>query len=427
MKISIKNRAVALLAILAISSIALHSRAACNSPYGKKGALLFSKSDDNAYGYDDMNTEGISNDDHISVKKGSDTYVQMHWDKESDGEPDQLSFASRLLEFTDSGGIVSIGQIPNTIPADGCDLKISGVTKGEYVLQVSRENYTGVCGEITIHVYEEKTISEWHMYLDKSLSATAVDRFNEKKFLELANDLAKPAVMSFSDVEIHEDGIDVLPIYDKNSNNALDIYRAQTDLGREMIAIKGAIANLNLEGAPVSIVAGGSSQFGWVLRDDADVGDDFVTVNRSSAGDVVNSISEGDEITIGCSGNEETKKINEILFRSGYVIIKLINNGNYSATLNNDHDTSYDDGVYIKGAFNYGDVQYLGSDTSDAVIVHEAFHSDTCGGLMHITQDDDTNIMAPTVSFNPTGLRYCPMSSDAASGKESQWEKVQGQ
>jgi hypothetical protein len=233
--------------------------------------VTFSKSNDQTYGYDDMDTPAVPTDHHVSVKKLETTQVRTRIEGGLNGT--QLEFAC------DDNTIANPGAAPAStnfnLPVDGRD-----TDKGETSLKARLRCSCPArdCTRIKINTYKEKPVEATVAKVYDRHSADTVLRFpnlDVSSVPPLINPKYKEAVALMTLTDHSPTGGAVNVRYDLDDNGKLT-YDIANGGGREFNAIKRAFT---VAGPKVVIVRDMVSVY--FLASAAARGDTTITINTA--------------------------------------------------------------------------------------------------------------------------------------------------
>ena len=437
MKLAVKYSTLASLSLL-FSLPNMAGGAPCNAPNGFSYTVIFSVSTtsgfETKYGF-----EQIGNDKHVSVGVGNAdcTYVNVKVDdQDPDPDPDWIDgnksakfyFVPEHPELVEA---IKPKSLPN-IPVAGFVLKIRGLSvKNPASISQTRiivkyqdgVNENEACGEIIVHVYNKKSISNWHVYLEQG-----VDNAKYANLQSEMSTIVKPAVMEFSAPTLHEnysfdDDEDGNSDYDVNENGAFDYYvdgSPQTERDAMLAYLKSA----ELDGPPTTIILKGAYHSFKILSISSDRMK--IQVNdpnsRLTAGrlDLLIGDQSGNHLDDVNSMGEDLKEL--ILHNpveSGLSVgdvVRVPGEVNIKETYNDENGES----KLTEGA--------ICSATDDTdIILHETLHCNICGYLRDLNSTDENvgdNVMkASNMGYGVLRCKSLPLAYETDQ-EEIQWDRV---
>jgi hypothetical protein len=256
--------------------------------------VTFSKSNDQTYGYDDMDTPAVPTDHHVSVKKLATTQVRTRIEGGLNGTQ---------LEFTcDDNTIANPGAAPGStnfnLPVNGRD-----TDKGETILKTRLRCTCPArdCTSIKIDTYNEKPVEATVAKVHDSRSAGTALRFPNLDVPSAAT-LVNPkykegvALMTLTDHSPTGGAIDVHFDLDGNGKLTYDIANGG---GREFNKIKRAFT---VAGPKVVIIRDMVSVY--FLASAAARGATTITINTAD-----HFYTNGDTVALGTGGRREAVTI----------------------------------------------------------------------------------------------------------------------
>jgi hypothetical protein len=341
-------------------------------------------------------------DDHISVKKNELTHVKVKLYGIDDGS---------MLHFTSSDtNIVVAGAALLPSPSGGFILEVMGKDKdkSEAKIQARLGTTNGpICGEISVSVFKEKTISKWNIYCvtdPTSPGTSPLTALNSADIKSNANAIVKQAVMKFENVDVVETNIN----YDVDKSGALEYFYdggAQT----EYSIIQGA----GLAGNP-KVVSVRNVNFAWRLSANSATGQANIVVIGIGAGGFISNWV-GSVFTLGSGASSENVTLLSVAGT----------NLTFAVNLSKEHSA----GERLIATFGAG----VGADPQivedggliQTTLLHETLHRPDIGNLNDVVSA--LNIMNHSVGPGHTELRYKDLPKPAGYGggvETNQWSKI---
>ena len=362
--------------------------------------VAFSKSNDQTYGYDDMDTPAVPTDHHVSVKKLATTQVRTRIEGGLNGT--QLEFVC------DDNTIANPGAAPAgtdfNLPVDGLD-----TDKGETILKARLRCSCPEkdCTSIKINTYNEKPVEATVAKVYDSRSADTALRFpnlDVPAAATLINTKYKEAVALMTLTDHSPTGGQVNVRYDLDGNGKLT-YDIVNGGGRELNAIKRAFT---VAGPKVVIVRDMVSVY--FLASAAAKDATTITINTAD-----HFYTNGDTVALGTGGKRED------------VTIQSCARGNATLTLASPlaHAHSRRAPIEFPAAGWSGNpvviVEGTASDTElKWTIGHELGHS----ALELVDVTHTNSIMHYMQGAADTRLRCKPLPKHYDPGTEVQWETI---
>ena len=360
--------------------------------------VTFSKAADgpagNVYGYDDFDTPDNFNDDHVSVKAGGTTNVNVH-----------VSGCANVL-FLSLSEATATFTAPGTATGDFL-LPINGVAAGETTIEAHMLMADGsmgpVIGSIFVDCYKEQAIAEWDVYRVTDSTSPATQNLNPLTSASLdtfSQSVVKQAVIAFQSVNVSDKDIP----YDLNKNGILDYYYDGGATNPEYDVLVGA----GLTGDPKIVIVKGIN-FAYRLSGTAKKGQRTVKI----IGNVGNFLAgfATNPFTIGAGATQEA------------VTIAAVNDK--TVTLTNDLVSDHVAGeeLITPGVGVSGDPQIV-LDSAEVAndATHETLHRPNVGNLSDLI--DQKNIMYYTTGAG-TEMRFVGRAKRYnGGGIEKQWDTI---
>jgi hypothetical protein len=363
--------------------------------------VTFSESsNDHRYGYDDYDTPASSTDDHICVKSGGNTYVQV--DIEGGLVSSDFNFVC------DDAGI----EVVPPAASASFDLRLNAnlsTAKLDTALHAKCKCTAATSfASIALHVYREKRVQVVVAKIGTNLAHAGADYAAHEG---TANDKLKQAVVMYDMSNYEADNSITRVHYDLDGNRALSYDINANGGGSELDAIRRAMTGT---GTKVRVAVVREMKSYYYLDADAPHGQTWVTVR---GGDVFNYPAI--PVNIGRPAHDSFPDNVEQVTVTGHAGNRV----NFSAGLLHDHREG--DPLEFP-ALGWGSdpiVVVEGSQTVDTikwVIVHEVGH--VALELKDVDDPDDVmNWQHPPTDYR---LRYCPRRKKHEAGTENQWDTI---
>lgn len=284
-----KKRIIDAVLIAAIALIEPESFAGCNSPNGTTIEVQFPQAPEptsdpwaiaNNYGYDDMDTPQ-GNDDHVSIIPDNDTYLNVTIDLNGDGIEDTIG-STEWSEYSFASDDPSIAHVSISAAASthqDAFFCVQGHSSGSTTIKATRNNSTGTCGEIKVHVYDAIDMQSDYVRV-VSQGITSDDVMNS------ANTILKHGC---ANLDLADKGV-IADYVDHNGNNRLDLYMDgdNPEFGPLLLDAWGKQTNPD-----IVVCLAGNLFFRWHVQQQIAPGDNTITKQSNYKTGVIYCISNG--------------------------------------------------------------------------------------------------------------------------------------
>ncbi len=357
--------------------------------------VVFAESDNQSYGYDDMNdgprtTEKLH---HVSVKKNGTTKVKVTI--EGGATSEMIDFKSEdtaKAEFTAPGnGLANF------------DLTLQGKNqeKAEVTINARVNGQAGpICDGINVDVYKEKVVNiSVALVKDPRYAATNLSLAFDAAATQ--TEIRKWYKRAVAKININDRGT-IEAEYDTAGNGALDI-RAGGGASVDVTTAKTAVG-----GAGIRVIIVRQLSWQYFLGADASIGDLTIEIGNGT----MRFLVDGGSYPLGSGANRERITVQSKVGRT----VTL------ASPLTKDHTTAEFLQWPLSGLS--GDpiwVQEKGKDVDMVrrTIAHEVGHS----ALRYTDVTDLTNMMHFSASRTDTRLRYLELPKKYTGGNEKQWDE----
>jgi len=361
--------------------------------------VTFSKSANQRYGYDDYDTAGDRSDDHICVKSGGNTLLQV--DIEGGLTGSDFTFEcddSRIMTAPRASASFEM-----RLTADFATAKLDTTLHAKCRCPAATSY-----ARIAVHVYREKRVE---VVVAKIGTNLRLDTADYAAHQGAANDKLKEAVVMYRMSNFNNNNI-LRVHYDLDGNRALS-YDIANGGGGELDAIRRAMTGT---GTKVRVAIVREMKSYYYLSADINATETSIPVTASPDGTF--DFSPGHTTTLGTGATQEQVTV---VGKAGssYTVTR--------AAPPNNHPHSAGEPLEFPAA-GWGCEPILvveGTLTLDQIkwaIIHEVGHV----ALLLKDVNDQDNIMLYRVGGSDQRLRYCPRTRtyNPPGGTENQWDTI---
>lgn len=358
--------------------------------------VSFSKSSNQRYGYDDYDTPRNTQDNHICVKSGGNTLLQV-----------DINGGATSADFN---FVCEDGRIDAEFPAASASFELRLRANLSIAKLNTRLHARCQCSDATsfssikVHVYREKRVEVVVAKIGTNLRFPGADYAAHQN---AANDKLKEAVVMYRMYNYNADNSILRVHYDLDGNRAFT-YDIANNGGRELDAIRRAMTGTRRR-IRVAIVRNMVSYY--YLSAPVNATDTSVTVMAGSVFDMA-----GDSVKLGTGATQEQVTVTSV---SGNTV-NLVR-----GTPAHPHATG-DPLEFPAAGWSSDPIMVIEGDTDlDEIkwtIIHEVGHR----ALNFQDVDDTHNIMHFQQGATDHRLRYCPRARhyNPPGGRENQWETI---
>lgn len=365
--------------------------------------VTFRESANQRYGFDDFDTPGNHDDDHVSVKRGDHSFVRTVI--EGGVKSEDFTFA------TDDAAKVQV--VAPAAGQDDFDLRINGGAQDKASTRLKATvncPSNAVFREIEAHVYKEREVKVVVAKVHDSRVAGTALRFPTADYAgheATINDKVKEAVAKYDIQNFKADNSTSDVAFDADGGGTLS-YDIASGGGAELTAISRAITGARTTGR-IRIAVVRSMNSYYYLSAAAAAGDTTITVR----GSVFHSTRQVLKLDSGAKQERVT-----VRSHSGVTLT-------LAAPLAKDHAAGATL-EYRAGGWSSDPIMITeGSSTLDVIkwtVAHEAGHRREGLALTDIV--DDTSFMHYSQAWTDYRLRYCPRTRRRGGGTQNQWETI---
>jgi hypothetical protein len=357
--------------------------------------VTFSKSNNQRYGYDDFDTPANPNDDHICVKSGGNTLIQV----DIQGGVTGIDF----IFVCDNGNIVTApratGSFEMRLTAELSTAKLNTMLHAKCTCPAATS-----FASIAVHVYREKRVEVVIAKIGTNLRFPDADYTSHQP---AANEKLKEAVVIYRMTNFPSDNSLLRTHYDHDSNRALTFDIANSG-GSELQAIGRAMTPT---GTKVRVAIVREMKSCYYLSADVNRTDPTITVRAGRVFDY-----PAMPVTLGTGPTVEQVTVTSV---SGNTLTIV------RGAPAHDHAEgapiefpaagwSSDPILVVEGTLTLDEIKWA--------IIHEVGHR----ALRLQDVNDRDNIMLYCVGGTDQRLRYCNRSRryDPPGGSENQWDTI---
>lgn len=365
--------------------------------------VTFSESTNQRWGYDDYDTSGDTSDDHVCIKSGGNTLIQV--DIEGGLTGSDFNFVC------DDSRIVTAPQASNSfemrLTADFPTAKLDTTLHAK-----CRCTAATPFASLAVHVYREKRVEVVVAKIGTNLRFPNADYAAHQG---TANDKLKEAVTMYRMSNFNTDNSVLRVHYDFDGNRALS-YDIANGGGRELDAIGRAMTGT---GTKVRVAIVREMRSYYYLQNDINDTQTTITVTASDAGTF--SYPPGSTTTLGTGATQEQITIVRKLPAppSTYEVVRASPPNNHAHTANEPLEFpaagwGSNPIIVVEGTLTLDQIKWA--------IIHEVGHRALD---LHDVSDQDS-IMNFRVDWTDYGLRHCPRTVHYTppGGVENQWDTI---